>query len=108
MRAISLQRQALLVAALITCVVASLAAGTTAAFAAAGPSALTRPAIAGSATQGATLIVRPGSWKGTGRIRRAYRWYRCTTMGARCTILEGVSGKRHRLGPNDVGHTLTV
>jgi hypothetical protein len=74
----------------------------------AGPTALTRPSLIGAMTEGAKITVSLGAWKGSGHITRTYRWYRCTTMGMRCALLRGVEGRSHLLGPNDVGHTLSV
>ena len=65
-----------------------------------GPTPLARPAVTGQMTQGARVTVSHGTWKGSGPITRTYRWYRCSTMGARCVLLRGVDGRSHVLGPN--------
>jgi hypothetical protein len=83
-------------------------ASVTPAGAATGPTMKTRPTIAGDATQGDRLFVGHGSWSGKGSLSYAYRWYRCDTMGAHCSILRGVDRRSHRLGENDVGHTVSV
>src|SRR3954466_15393767 len=76
--------------------------------AAAGPVSTSGPTVAGTAEQGSRLTVSPGGWVGVGRIRYAYAWYRCTTMGARGTRLHGVARGTPLLGAGDVGHTLSV
>jgi hypothetical protein len=70
------------------------------------PVATAPPTLAGDAGQGSRLTVSRGSWSGA--IAFAYTWYRCDTMGGRCTVLNGVTAKSHRLGGNDVGHTIRV
>ena len=74
----------------------------------AGPVASERPNVAGSPTQGARLLASPGTWTGAGKITLAYQWYRCDTMGARCTALRGVTKRSRRIGPTDVGRTLSL
>jgi hypothetical protein len=39
-------------------------------------------------------------------VRLAYQWYRCDTMGARCTALGGATRRTRQLGVRDVGHTM--
>jgi hypothetical protein len=71
-----------------------------------GPALSARPAVTGTPTQGARLHTSPGVWTGSGRIHLAYQWYRCDTMGARCTLLRGATRRGRILGDNDVGHTI--
>jgi hypothetical protein len=73
-----------------------------------GPTVTKRPVVKGDATQGSRLLVSRGSWTGRGRLRYAFTWYRCDTMGRHCRLLVGVTGRSHRAGANDVGHTLSV
>jgi hypothetical protein len=87
------------VVALATAAIAS-AAG------APGPALTKRPTVNGAATQGTRLVVSRGTWSGASKY--AYRWYRCDTMGRHCRLLHGVTGRSHRAGANDVGHTLSV
>ena len=47
-------------------------------------------------------------WTGSGKIAYAFQWYRCDTMGARCAPLRGVTDRTRRIGPTDVGHTLSL
>ena len=63
---------------------------------------VSRPIVTGAAVQGGRLTVSPPA----GDARYAYRWYRCDTMGGRCTILRGATSGHRRLGAGDVGHTL--
>ena len=63
---------------------------------------VSRPIVTGAALQGSRLTVSPPA----GDTRHAYQWYRCDTMGGRCTILRGVTKGYRRLGARDVGHTL--
>src|SRR6185295_19108883 len=92
------------------CALVALAAGAAAAHATVmrGPAMVTKPAVAGPATEGGRLTGSAGTWKGNGRVRLAYQWYRCDTMGARCSPLRGVTRRSHVLGPGDVGHTLSL
>jgi hypothetical protein len=76
--------------------------------AASGPVPTKRPTVKGDATQGGRLIASRGSWSDGGSLRYSYEWYRCDTMGRRCLLLRGVSGRSHRAGANDVGHTISV
>jgi hypothetical protein len=39
-------------------------------------------------------------------VRLAYQWYRCDTMGGRCTALDGATRRTRLLGLHDVGHTI--
>jgi len=90
------------------CVVVALATGAPAAAAgaASAPALTKRPTVKGAATQGTRLVVSRGTW--TGASTYAYRWYRCDTMGRHCRLLHGVTGRSHRAGANDVGHTLSA
>ena len=57
-------------------------------------------------TEGARLRAAPGSWTGSGKVRLAYQWFRCDTMGADCTALGGATRQTRLLGGHDVGHTI--
>ena len=76
--------------------------------AAAGPVAAKRPVLKGPTTEGSRVFVSHGTWSVEGTLRYSYQWYRCDTMGRHCVLLRGVDGRAHRLGANDVGHTLSV
>src|SRR6516162_9535288 len=71
-----------------------------------GPTASAPPTVAGMPTEGARLRAKPGTWTGSGRVRLAYQWYRCDTLGRHCTVLGGATRRTRRLGPHDVGHTI--
>jgi fibronectin type 3 domain-containing protein len=86
----------------------AVAASAAAARETSGPIASTLPRVAGSPTQGSRLVASHGSWTGEGEIAYAYQWYRCDAMGARCVALRGVTSRTRRIGPNDVGHTLSL
>jgi hypothetical protein len=59
-------------------------------------------------TEGARLRAAPGSWAGSGKVRLAYQWFRCDTMGADCTALGGATRQTRLLGIRDVGHTISL
>jgi hypothetical protein len=90
------------------CLAVALAAGVfgSAAGAASGPVLTKRPTVNGAATQGTRLVVSRGTW--TGATKYVFRWFRCDTMGRHCRLLHGVTGRGHRAGANDVGHTLSA
>jgi hypothetical protein len=71
-----------------------------------GPTLSSRPTVVGMPTEGARLRASQGSWRGSGKIRVAYQWYRCDTMGAHCTILLGATRRTRTLGTHDVGHSI--
>jgi hypothetical protein len=72
------------------------------------PKVSATPTVAGQPTEGSRLVAWRGSWSGSGKIRYAYQWYRCDTMGGHCAPLRGVTGRTRRLGVNDVGRTLSL
>ena len=57
---------------------------------------------------GKRVTASPGRWSASGRVTYRYQWYRCDTMGGRCTMLRGVTGRSRALSGNDVGHTLSL
>src|SRR5262249_44430616 len=71
-----------------------------------GPTPSARPTVAGRPTEGERLRASPGTWIGSGKVRVAYQWYRCDTMGGRCTVLAGATRRTRSLGIHDVGHTI--
>jgi hypothetical protein len=71
-----------------------------------GPTSSAPPGVAGVPTQGERLRASAGSWAGSGRVRLAYQWYRCDTMGGRCIVLNGATSRTRQLGIRDVGHTI--
>jgi hypothetical protein len=89
-------------------VILLVGAGAAPALAKAGPTLRASPTVTGAAVQGAHLYASPGKWSGQGEVELAYRWYRCDTMGRRCTLLRGATRKSRTLGGGDVGHTLSL
>ncbi len=72
------------------------------------PTASARPTVTGPPTQGSRVIASPGAWSGTGKLTLTYEWSRCDSMGSHCGVLRGVTTRGRLLGPNDVGHTLSL
>jgi hypothetical protein len=72
------------------------------------PRNVTRPTIAGSAVQGATLTADPGRWDGTQPISIAFRWIRCDPSLRSCVALGGATSSTYRIGSSDVGGRLLV
>ena len=64
------------------------------------------PSIAGTAKEGQTLTVDPGTWEGTGPITFSYEWARCTTTGAPCASIAAAASDTYTLGQVDVGTTI--
>jgi hypothetical protein len=73
---------------------------------AAGPSAATRPTVAGTLQQGRKLTATPGTWAGKGTIGYAYQWYRCDLHGAHCGSIHGATRATYTEVARDVGRTL--
>ena len=75
------------------------------------PTPVSNPTISGTATQGATLTVNPGSWQGFPTPSISYQWFRCdsiresasATEGAGCTAISGSSAGTRVLDSNDIG-----
>jgi hypothetical protein len=72
----------------------------------------TRPTIAGTASQDATLTASPGVWGGTNTaaapITFAYQWLRCDTSGGACVAVPGATKSTFAPTAADVGSTLVV
>jgi hypothetical protein len=68
------------------------------------------PTLSGSAQQGSTLKVDPGTWSGTTPITFDYTWQRCDANGNNCStfITHNAGATSYTLGPADVGHTVRV
>jgi hypothetical protein len=103
-----LPHRALRPIALLAGVASLAAAGGASAIGGAGPTLGAAPTVAGLPTQGNRLVATPGSWTGSGKVALAFQWYRCDTMGAQCEALRGVTERSRRIGPGDVGHTLSL
>ena len=66
----------------------------------------TPPTISGTATEGQTLTLKPGTWSGTAPITTADAWRRCDSAGANC--IDVAIGATYTLTASDVGHTIRV
>ena len=60
------------------------------------------PSISGNAFDGQTLILDPGTWKGTAPFDFAYQWQRCTTQVGSCVDIDGAQGEAYELVSEDV------
>lgn len=76
------------------------------------PTVTSAPAVAGVAERGATLMARPGKWKGTPPLAFAYKWRRCfmkrSARRLSCSKIRGATAKRYRATRSDVGYRLRV
>jgi len=89
-------------------VVLLVGAGTASAAATTPPRNTVRPTISGTARQGETLTVDPGSWSGTQPMTFAFQWRRCDTNGASCANIIGATTKTYTVTSVDVGNALRV
>jgi hypothetical protein len=71
------------------------------------PVASAPPRIAGSPTEGSTLVEEHGSWSGS-PTSYSYQWQDCNTAGGACTSISGAVGQRYVLRISDVGRTVRV
>jgi hypothetical protein len=71
-----------------------------------GPLSSAPPVVAVVVQQGRQLTGAVGSWFGSDRIKYAYRWYRCDTVGAHCAVVHGATSRTYTLVAKDVGRTL--
>lgn len=70
------------------------------------PVNVSAPALSGSAAQGATLHVTPGTWNGRQPITFTFRWLRCDTAGNNCVLQAGFADDAYVLREGDVGKTI--
>ncbi len=66
------------------------------------------PSVSGSARDGETLTVDPGSWGGTGPIDYTYTWERCDAPGVGCETIPGATGASYTLTGDDAGTVVRV
>ena len=71
------------------------------------PVNLTRPSIVGTATEGETLSVSPGSWTNS-PTQVAWQWENCDVAGENCVALPGATATTHTLREGAAGHTVVV
>ncbi len=64
------------------------------------------PALSGTAAQGQTLHVSPGTWNGRQPITYTFRWMRCDTAGNNCILQQGLQDDAYLLREGDVGKTI--
>ena len=70
------------------------------------PKNVQAPALSGSAAQGQTLHVTPGTWNGRQPITYTFRWLRCDTAGNNCIVQQGFQDDAYALREGDVGKTI--
>jgi hypothetical protein len=66
------------------------------------------PTISGTATEGETLTVNPGTWSGSIPINHTYQWRRCDSAGANCVDIAAATATTYTLAAADVAHTIRV
>ncbi len=67
-----------------------------------------RPAISGSARQGATLSTTAGGWSSSVALAFYYQWARCDSAGNNCVPIPNAKQSTYTLTGADVGHRLIV
>ncbi len=86
--------------------VASNASGLVRAPDAGKPVSVQAPTLSGTAAQGQTLHVTPGTWNGQQPITYTFRWLRCDTAGNNCIVQQGFQDDAYGLREGDVGKTI--
>ncbi len=64
------------------------------------------PTLSGTAAQGQTLHVSPGTWNGLQPITYTFRWVRCDTSGNNCIVQQGFQDDAYLVREGDVGKTI--
>jgi hypothetical protein len=72
------------------------------------PTNTAAPAIAGTAEDGQTLTVAPGTWTGTDPIAYAFQWLRCSRANNGCAPIAGATEAEYRVTFDDLGARLTA
>ncbi|HWJ49516.1 MAG TPA: hypothetical protein VNR42_00755, partial [Solirubrobacteraceae bacterium] len=72
------------------------------------PANTSPPTISGSAAQGQTLSISPGSWSGYPAPTFTYQWQRCDQTGANCNPIAGANATTYTLEAADVGFTIAA
>ena len=71
------------------------------------PASVVAPVIQGTAQEGATILVNPGTWSHD-PVGYAYQWVRCDAAGAACAAIPGDTDLRHQVVAADVGSRLAA
>jgi hypothetical protein len=66
------------------------------------------PSVSGSAVEGQTLTASVGSWSGNPAPSFAFKWQRCSSVGAGCVPISGAGNATYALVAADVGSTIEV
>jgi serine protease AprX len=72
------------------------------------PRIVISPSIVGTARDGSTLHVEPGSWASSRPVALSHQWFRCRGAGGGCAAIDGATAASFRLGTVDIGKTVTV
>jgi hypothetical protein len=64
------------------------------------------PTLSGTAAQGQTLRVSPGTWNGLQPITFTFNWLRCDGGGNNCILQPGFRDDAYQLREGDVGKTI--
>ena len=72
------------------------------------PQNTTPPTMSGTASEGQTLTVSPGTWSGSPTPTLSDQWQRCGGSGGGCTAIAGATSKSYTAIAADVGATLEV
>ncbi len=70
------------------------------------PANVQPPTLSGTAAQGETLRVTPGTWNGVQPITYTFQWLRCDTAGGNCVLQSGFADDAYVLREGDVGKTI--
>ena len=70
------------------------------------PSVAQEPTLSGTAAQGQTLRVAPGTWNGVQPITFTFQWLRCDTSGNNCLLQPGFRDDAYVLRDGDIGKTV--
>ena len=66
-----------------------------------------RPSVSGSAVEGGTVRVDPGTWQPR-PSSFDYQWLRCNAELRSCSPIAGARTDSHDVGPDDLGHPLVA
>lgn len=75
---------------------------------ASAPQNTVAPKLSGTAKQGSTLTISPGTWTGSTPITYQYEWQRCDSKGNNCTRFAIGTDTTYTLVSGDVGNRIQV